>query len=292
MSNSEKTIERLNRFIDAFLAIISTIMVLELPLPEANATSLKDLLPFLSSIGIFLVSFLLIIHFYLINMRYFNIIKKISGRALLMLIIWLGLLSLLPFFTRWMIDDHTNQTAILFFASLWVLVIVAHSLLFDFVIHDNFDRDEMLKQTKQVENDEFRLAMIFVLRNSVSSRISISVSLLLLLIAVLKPDIAYFLFLLSPIPLVINDTVDDQNKFNVSDWTAEQRKEIIRQLRYHTASREERQKMSHRYSKEIAKKYNVDFNDKDKLKDATRKEQQRINQAYRENRRRSHNHHH
>lgn len=288
MSNSEKTIERLNRFIDAFLAIIATIMVLELPLPKTNATSFKDLLPFLSSIGIFLVSFLLIIHFYLINMRYFNIIKKISGRALLMLIIWLGLLSLLPFFTRWMIDDHTNQTAILFFAILWALIVASHSFLFDFVIHDNFDRDEMLKQTKQVENDEFKLAMIFVLRNSVSSRISIGVSLLLLMIAVLKPDIAYFLFLLSTIPLIINDTVDDQNKFNVADWTPGQRKEIIRQLRYHTASREERQKMRESQFKLLAKKYDVDYNDQTKMKEVIKEEQRRFNRE-----RRTHkNHHH
>ena len=288
MSNGEKTIERLNRFIDAILAIVATIMVLELPLPEASANSFKELLPFFAGIGIFLVSFLLVIHFYLVNMRYFNVIKKISGQALLMLVIWLALLTLLPFFTRWMIDDHSNRTAIVNFAILWALLIISHSVLVDLVIHDNFNRIDVIKQTKENQNSEFGLAMMFIFMNSIRSRISIGISFLLLIVAVIKPDIAYFLFLLSPIPLILNDTIDDQERFSKDNWTPKERQEMIRQLRYHTAPREERLKMRQEDWKRIAKQNKIDINDKAGLRRAAILEHQQRDQQWSKQRKNNH----
>lgn len=91
--------ERLGAFTDAIVAIAATIMVLELHTPaHANLASLlKEGPTFIA----YIVSFVLI---YLVWFNHHNIFEKadiISVRTFLYNGIWLFLLTLIPFTTRW-----------------------------------------------------------------------------------------------------------------------------------------------------------------------------------------------
>lgn len=100
------TTSRLEAFSDGVLAIILTIMVLELKVPiGGDLYSLKPLIPkFLN----YLLSFIFIGIYWNNHHHLFHAIKKINGSILwanLLLLFWL---SLLPVATGWM-NEHFNE---------------------------------------------------------------------------------------------------------------------------------------------------------------------------------------
>lgn len=72
--------EHLETFNDGVIAIIITIMVLEVPLPTAADTSYGT---FLRSIFVFLISFFIVANFWYQHHRTFGMIKKASRSILL-----------------------------------------------------------------------------------------------------------------------------------------------------------------------------------------------------------------
>ena len=91
--------ERLSAFTDGVLAIVLTIMVLELPVPHGRgAHSLGELWPFL---GAYALSFVNIGIFWNNHHHLMHLVRKVDGRVLwanLFLLFWL---SLVPFVIRW-----------------------------------------------------------------------------------------------------------------------------------------------------------------------------------------------
>jgi uncharacterized membrane protein len=95
---------RLEAFSDGVLAIIITIMVLELKTPhEATAEALKPLIPSLLS---YLLSFIHVGIYWNNHHHLFQAAREVNGRILwanLHLLFWL---SLIPFVTGWMGHSH------------------------------------------------------------------------------------------------------------------------------------------------------------------------------------------
>lgn len=95
--------ERLNAFTDGVLAIVITIMVLELPVPSGDQLDgLKRLAPLL---GAYLLSFVNIGIFWNNHHHTMSLAKEIDGRVMwanLALLFWL---SLVPFVIRWIGED-------------------------------------------------------------------------------------------------------------------------------------------------------------------------------------------
>jgi uncharacterized membrane protein len=91
---------RLEAFSDGVLAIILTIMVLELHWPkEASAEALRDLLP---GLGSYLLSFVFVGIYWVNHHHTFQVVHKVNGAALwanLHLLFWL---SLVPLATGWL----------------------------------------------------------------------------------------------------------------------------------------------------------------------------------------------
>ena len=118
---------RLEAFSDGVLAIIITIMVLELHAPEsADVHSLMALSPLVVS---YLISFLLVGIYWNNHHHMLHMTDRVTGTILwanLHLLFWL---SLLPFVTGWMGDNHFAPLpsavygVVLFFAALayWLL---------------------------------------------------------------------------------------------------------------------------------------------------------------------------
>jgi uncharacterized membrane protein len=98
---------RLEAFSDGVLAIIITIMVLDLQAPlGTDLNSLKPLIPTLTS---YLLSFVFIGIYWSNHHHTFQAIKTVNGPTLwanLHLLFWL---SLVPFFTRWLGEIGFNQ---------------------------------------------------------------------------------------------------------------------------------------------------------------------------------------
>src|SRR5215212_1302353 len=95
---------RLEAFSDGVIAIIITIMVLELKVP--HGTSLADLRPILPVFLSYVLSFIYVGIYWNNHHHLFHLVHKIDGRILwanLHLLFWL---SLIPFVTGWMGENH------------------------------------------------------------------------------------------------------------------------------------------------------------------------------------------
>ncbi|MDR0899027.1 MAG: TMEM175 family protein [Lactobacillaceae bacterium] len=208
---SKRTIERLNAFIDAVLAIVATIMVLELHVPEIGADKISDLIPVLASIVVFLISFFVVIQAYISNMRMLNVIEKISPTGVLFVFVWLATLSLLPFMTRWMVEDWHNRFAVLGYGIVYVLASTWQQVLMLNVVRTNFNPDEM----DTPENNALARLYNFAFNNQAKGAAIGSV--FLLIIATIWPSWGFWLFLIVPIVGLIDTIYDGELKDKIAE---------------------------------------------------------------------------
>lgn len=101
------TTNRLEAFSDGVIAIIITIMVLEMKVPEGfEFTALKPLIPkFLS----YLLSFIYVGIYWNNHHHLFQAIQKINGSVLWSNLFLLFTLSLIPFTTAWMGENNFTE---------------------------------------------------------------------------------------------------------------------------------------------------------------------------------------
>ena len=119
--------DRLSAFTDGVIAIIITIMVLELPVPQGDRwESLRGSLPLF---GAYALSFVNVGIFWVNHHHMFHLAKRVDGRVLLANLFLLFWLSLVPFVIRWIGEVSISAMpvaaygAILTMASLSYLVI-------------------------------------------------------------------------------------------------------------------------------------------------------------------------
>jgi len=120
----EGMIERLKAFNDAILAIIATIMVLEIPHPEGH--SWQDFLPTLNGSIIFYVSFLFIMSFYFENNKRFSKIRRITGFQVIAYTLCTMLLSLFPFMTHMVYNDTDTVIKVLIYVAYAEIIRFTH----------------------------------------------------------------------------------------------------------------------------------------------------------------------
>ena len=119
--------ERLEAFSDGVLAIIITIMVLQLkPPPERTLGALLPLVPdFLS----YLLSFVFLGIYWNNHHHLFQAVHKVDGRVLwanLHLLFWL---SLIPFVTSWVGENHFAPLPTALYGGILLLAAIAYFLL-------------------------------------------------------------------------------------------------------------------------------------------------------------------
>ena len=118
---------RLEAFSDGVLAIILTIMVLELKAPEG--TTLESLLPLAPSLLSYVLSFLYVGIYWNNHHHLLQACKRVNGSVLwanLHLLFWL---SLLPFATRWMGDHHLSPLPSIAYGVILLASALAYVLL-------------------------------------------------------------------------------------------------------------------------------------------------------------------
>lgn len=118
---------RLEAFSDGVLAIIITIMVLELKVPHGeNLSALMPLLPVFLS---YVLSFIYIGIYWNNHHHMMHAVKKVTGGVLwanLHLLFWL---SLLPFVTGWMGENHFTPLPTMFYGLVLLMNAVAYTIL-------------------------------------------------------------------------------------------------------------------------------------------------------------------
>lgn len=93
--------KRLEAFSDGVMAILITIMVLGVPLPETLAW--PELLYFIRTLGVYLVSFLVVGVQWMRHHYLFEHCRQITGKTMWSNLLYLFFLSLMPLFSKWMI---------------------------------------------------------------------------------------------------------------------------------------------------------------------------------------------
>jgi uncharacterized membrane protein len=118
---------RLEAFSDGVIAIIITIMVLELKVPQgADAAALRPLLPVFLS---YVLSFVNIGIYWNNHHHLLHAARQVDGRVLwanLLLLFWL---SLVPFFTGWMGENHFASLPTALYGAVLLLAAYSYVLL-------------------------------------------------------------------------------------------------------------------------------------------------------------------
>lgn len=124
---------RLEAFSDGVMAIIITIMVLELKVPHgATLAALQPLLPVLSS---YVLSFVYIGIYWNNHHHLFHAATRVSGGMLwanLHLLFWL---SLFPFVTGWMGENHYDTLPTALYGTVLLMAAIAYWILEWLIVH-------------------------------------------------------------------------------------------------------------------------------------------------------------
>lgn len=118
---------RLEAFSDGVFAIIITIMVLELKVPHgSDLSSLKPLLPIFLS---YVLSFVNVGLYWNNHHHLFQAVSKISGRVLWMNLLLLFWLSMFPFVTAWMGENHFSTWPVALYGMVSFMAGVSYYLM-------------------------------------------------------------------------------------------------------------------------------------------------------------------
>lgn len=105
---------RLEAFSDGVIAVIITIMVLELKVPHGNGLAgLRAILP---TLLVYLLSFAFTAIYWINHHHLVSRIEEADSRILYANLAFLFCLSLLPFFTSWVLEKHLDPFSVVLYA--------------------------------------------------------------------------------------------------------------------------------------------------------------------------------
>ena len=150
---------RLEAFSDGVLAIVITIMVLEMQAPED--TSIEGLLKVLPIFVSYVLSFIYIGIYWNNHHHLMQVTEKVSGSILwanLHLLFWL---SLIPFATSWLGENHTQPLPIALYGAVLLMSAVAYRIL-ESVLIKHHDENFVLKKLTKKGSKENISILIYV----------------------------------------------------------------------------------------------------------------------------------
>jgi uncharacterized membrane protein len=124
---------RLEAFSDGVIAIILTIMVLEIKVP--NGGNLSSLIPIIPVFLSYMLSFIYVGIYWNNHHHLFQVVHKINGYVLLANLHLLFWLSLIPFTTGWMGQNNFSTTPTALYGGVLLMSAIAYTVLQYIIIH-------------------------------------------------------------------------------------------------------------------------------------------------------------
>lgn len=190
----QKLRNHIEAFADAIIAVIITIMLLEIPVPSGN----QGYWEFLSSTGIFLVSFVVTANFGFNRHKIFALTEEITEKIIVQDFIFIGLLSLIPLLTKWIMVAPTSFSAFNF--GLVLIVILLQQELLSYSI----TKDHFRKMPKSFKF--WRRVWTIRLFSTILMNIAI------MIIAIIFPFYGHWLFVIVPVFNFLFRMVNDRNQ--------------------------------------------------------------------------------
>ena len=131
--------EKLETFVDAVLAIILTVIVLELPQPET--ITLTGFWALKTNFFAYLISFIVVLTNWYFFHIIFEIIKKINGKVIAMTGLVVFVMSLLPYFTLLISNNFSNLNAQICYCAFFIVVELAYDVLFWMITKIEHNKD-------------------------------------------------------------------------------------------------------------------------------------------------------
>jgi uncharacterized membrane protein len=156
------TKNRLEAFSDGVLAIIVTIMVLEMKVPHEGGNTLFTLKPVLPAFLSYVLSFAMVLIYWNNHHHLFQLVKTVNGKVLLAnghLLFWL---SLTPFTTAWMGENHFAATPVALFGTVLIMCGIAYSILSRVLINIHGENSELAKAIGADNKGWISLVVYFV----------------------------------------------------------------------------------------------------------------------------------
>ncbi|GCF95306.1 membrane protein [Enterococcus florum] len=150
--------ERVLVFSDAIIAIILTIMVLELPIRYATNGAL-DFGSLLNAVGIYFISFCFVANLWFQTAYAFNRLEQVKNKNLVAYMLLLFSLSLVPSATRLLIEDTTQQTILLYGVLTLLVTLVMRRMIVSLTKQEI--TDEQLQKRRVDELNRQDMVSIF-----------------------------------------------------------------------------------------------------------------------------------
>lgn len=206
----EKLKNRLDAFSDAIIAIIITIMVLDVP-PVLH-DSWGHYLLLSKHIGIFLISFIFVANIWYQHSTAFGEIETMTYRILIVDIVFLAFLSLMPLFTNMMASNTTRVTVILY-GVLQFLVNLSFRYLAKAIIHLQYtDKAVMQKVYVKIYGNANHWLDILAVWD--------------LVVGWFFPRIALIFYLAYPILMFLLNAEARQEMYDVANLTEDQQQDV------------------------------------------------------------------
>jgi uncharacterized membrane protein len=178
---------RLESFSDGVLAIIITIMVLELGVPQGH--DLSDLYPLIPIFLGYILSFIYVGIYWNNHHHLLKTANKISGTTLWINLILLFWLSLFPFTTAWMAESNFSTWPTAFYGIVLLMAAVFYFVLQYHII--------------SIEGEESTLKI--AIGNNLKGKVSLILYILAIVFALIIPPIAQGIFVLVALIWLIPD---------------------------------------------------------------------------------------
>lgn len=190
--------ERVLVFSDAIIAIILTIMVLEIPIKYANSGDIVWQ-TLLSAVGIYFISFCFVANLWFQTAYAFNRIEQVKNKSLVVYLLLLFFLSLVPAATRILIEDTTQQT-VLIYGILTLIVTVLMRRLVTALTKQSITEINLQKRRVDELNRQDMLSFI--------ARI------IILIIGLFQVHVALVIYLALPILAFLQNMIDrEEDRF-------------------------------------------------------------------------------
>ncbi len=160
MNGNYMTTNRLEAFYDAIIAIIVTVLVLELPQPAT--ASLQSILALKTSYFAYLISFLVCTNIWQYHHIIYNNVERINSKVIWQNILLLLIISLIPYLTTFVADNPFSLLAEILYGLDFIMVNIILFWMAKTLLEINPDQ-EYLSNALDIKNALVIPSIIFIL---------------------------------------------------------------------------------------------------------------------------------